>query len=171
MAAETKLKKMSLTKHEVLQNSNKKEVERISLYQDVSVGFLPFDLDISRLMKELAKESEARIKSLAQMGKILQPSKVSTLVEGLKNHSRGHSSIVDATMAVDVLEKAWQYEYATQGFYEWLKASSDTNELDMLLTSFIRQSRNQGRILQEAKTQASLLGQWRRDQSTLRRVF
>ena len=32
MTAETKLKKMSLTKHEVLQNSNKKEMERMSLY-------------------------------------------------------------------------------------------------------------------------------------------
>ncbi|WP_186764417.1 hypothetical protein [Pistricoccus aurantiacus] len=52
-----------------------------------------------------------------------------------------------------------------------MKANSDTSELDTLLTSFIRQSRNQGRILQEAKTQASLLGQWRRDRGTLRRVF
>ena len=65
-------------------------------------------------------ESEARITSLAQVEKYRPCTRESFPESAVRSKVRSHRHffVIDATMAVNVLEKAWQYEYATQGFYE-----------------------------------------------------
>ena len=174
MISGKKLSKKGYFAEEVLAKSQLKEIERMSLYQSITLAFLPFNIGISRLMKELEKESDARINRLEEIAMSLQLSEAiapftrKTIPE--KPYDRRHFFVIHTTMAMDILEQVWQHEYRAQCFYEWLKAGNATAGLDKLLADFIRQAKNQAHILQDAKAEVFLQGQWRRDQGMLKRI-
>ena len=72
---------------------------------------------------------------------------------------------------MNILEKIWKVECENKVFYEWLKERNATPCLDRLLTSFIEQAESQMCILQEAKTEAFLLGQWRHNPGMLKKIL
>ncbi|QEA40245.1 hypothetical protein FGL86_14915 [Pistricoccus aurantiacus] len=163
-----------LMEAKLIQLSRDKEHERIEYYQQLTLRFLPFNVGISRLMKELANESVGRLQALTRVGQDLadqhpdfeQPCSSSGKSE---SHSR-HFFVIDSNMAMAILEQAWQCEYEAQGFYQGLRSRNTILALDAMLEGFIKQARQQANIVQECKDQAFLLGQWRRDQGMLRRI-
>lgn len=87
-----------------------------------------------------------------------------------KAHDQGRFFVTDAVMAATTLDAAWHREHEVQCSYERMKANNGAISLNSLLADFIKQTSNQASILQEAKTEALLLGQWRRDQGILKRI-
>lgn len=160
--------------NEVINACLEMELERAGMYQEMVLRYLPFSMSISLLMTELSRESEARVERLVEFGKTMESQGGKLDIPWRKMpsrlHKKGHFFIIDALMAVNVLDETWRIEGENRGFYKWLKARSATPCLDRLFTKFIEQTNSQMRILQEARSEALLLGRWRQNSGMMKKV-
>ncbi|EPC00453.1 hypothetical protein L861_14370 [Litchfieldella anticariensis FP35 = DSM 16096] len=123
-------------------------------YEQLSICFQSFDTGCTRLMKELARECEARLdkqrKASLHLGLSSEATAESAPTRAVTPHVKRHIFITHDAMAIEVITKAIAAAEYSLRFSEYLNEANITPELEGMLVTFVRQKQLECRIVQEA---------------------